>query len=107
MSARRGRARPGRYRNPHVHGYHSTSPTPILAVLGALVGGVILLLAVLALTHAHTTRTGVDTTPGQVSTTPAVAPQRIERGARLFVRDAVTTRTWARQQPAGGVPKGQ
>ncbi|MFF0452820.1 hypothetical protein [Nocardia africana] len=46
MSARRGRTRPGRYRNPHFHGYHSTSATPILAVLGALVGGVVLLLVV-------------------------------------------------------------
>jgi len=78
VSARRGRARPGRYRNPHVHGYHSTSPTPILAVLGALVGGVVLLLVVLALTHAHTTRTGDDITPGQVTTAPAVVPQRVQ-----------------------------
>lgn len=75
MSARRGRARPGRYRNPHFHGYHSTSPSPILAVLGAVVGGVVLLLIVLAVTHAHPTRTGDDTAP--VSTAPAVAPQHV------------------------------
>ncbi|NKY43561.1 hypothetical protein [Nocardia cerradoensis] len=76
MSPRRGRARLGTYNSPYFHGYRSTSPSPILAFLGALVGGVVLLLVVLPLTHAHTTHTGGDTAPGQV-TTSVVAPPRV------------------------------
>ncbi|MEV6426358.1 hypothetical protein [Nocardia sp. NPDC051463] len=59
MSARR--ARPGRYRSPYFHGYHSASPTPILWGLGAVVGGVILLLVVLTLTHMGSTDRPADT----------------------------------------------
>ncbi|MFF0458452.1 hypothetical protein [Nocardia africana] len=46
-------------------------------MIGALVGGVLLLLVVLAVTHACPTRTDGDTTPVQVSTAPAVAPHQM------------------------------
>ncbi|WP_433717471.1 hypothetical protein ACQP2U_43970 (plasmid) [Nocardia sp. CA-084685] len=79
MSARRGRARPGRYRSPYVHGYRSASPMPILWALGALVGGVVLLLLVLALTHLGSTNRPSDTAvvPSTVAPAqPSGPPQR-------------------------------
>ncbi|MFJ4653179.1 hypothetical protein ACIP5Y_18105 [Nocardia sp. NPDC088792] len=47
--------RRGRYTSMYVHGYRSASPTPILWALGVIVGGVVLLLIVLTLTHLGST----------------------------------------------------
>ncbi|MFQ6329672.1 hypothetical protein ACLMAL_26535 [Nocardia sp. CWNU-33] len=58
MSAR---ARPGRYRSLNYHGVRSASPIPILWGLGAVVGGVMLLLVVLTLTHMGSTDRPADT----------------------------------------------
>jgi hypothetical protein len=59
VSARR--ARPGRYRSPYYHGVRSASPILILWGLGVLVGGVVLLLVVLTLTHMGSTDRPADT----------------------------------------------
>ncbi|WP_405164672.1 hypothetical protein OG203_06030 [Nocardia sp. NBC_01499] len=69
---RRAPQRPGRYRSPYFHGYRSASPMPILWALGALVGGVVLLLVVLTLTHMGSTDRSTD--PAVVPSTVAPAP---------------------------------
>lgn len=66
--------RPGRYRSPYFHGYRSASPTPILWALGALVGGVILLLVVLTLTHMGSADGPADTAVVPSTVAPAQPP---------------------------------
>ncbi|MEV6560483.1 hypothetical protein AB0M22_32515 [Nocardia sp. NPDC051756] len=68
--------RPGRYRSPYFHGYRSASPMPILWGLGVLVGGVILVLVVLTLTHMSFTDRTADTAvvPTTVAPAPPAAP---------------------------------
>lgn len=63
--------RPGRYRSPYFHGYRSASPTPILWALGAVVGGVVLLLVVLTLTHLKSPDTPTDTAVVPSTAAPA------------------------------------
>lgn len=74
----RRRARPGRYRSLHVHGYRSASVTPILLALGGLVGGVFLLLVILTVTHMDSPDDQGDapTSTGGVQTTAAAEPPR-------------------------------
>ncbi|MEV6139646.1 hypothetical protein AB0L63_27080 [Nocardia sp. NPDC051990] len=60
-------------RSPYYPGYRSASPTPILWALGALLGGVILLLAVLTLTHMGSTE-GRLTPPSTVAPAHTTAP---------------------------------
>lgn len=70
--------RPGRYRSPYFHGYRSASPMPILWGIGALVGGVVLVLVVLTLTHMSSTDrpAGTAVVPTTVTpAAPAVPPQ--------------------------------
>lgn len=47
-----GRARPGRYRSPYVHGYRSLSPTPILWALAAVAIFAVVFVAALTV-QAH------------------------------------------------------
>ncbi|MFI5503133.1 hypothetical protein ACIA5E_29105 [Nocardia asteroides] len=74
----RRRARPGRYRSLHVHGYRSASVTPILLALGGLVGGVFLLLVILTVTHMDSPEDqgGAPAGTGVVQTTAATEPPR-------------------------------
>ncbi|WP_278260607.1 hypothetical protein [Nocardia sp. AG03] len=75
MNARRGRARPGRYRSLHVHGYRSASHLPILWAFAALIGGVFFLLVVLTIANMSSPdpeEVGVATTiPATVPPPPA------------------------------------
>ncbi|MBF6250273.1 hypothetical protein IU436_00330 [Nocardia farcinica] len=68
--------RRGRNRSPHFHGHRSASPMPILWVLGVLVGGVLLLLVVLTLTHMGPADRPDETevVPGPVAPAQQVAP---------------------------------
>lgn len=64
--------------SPYVHGYRSASPMPILWALGALAGGVVLLLVVLTLTHMGSAdqSAATDVVPSTVAPAqPIVPPQ--------------------------------
>ncbi|WP_157184011.1 hypothetical protein [Nocardia takedensis] len=69
-------SRRGRYRSAYVHGYRSASPMPILWVLGALFGGVVLLLLVLTVTHMGTADESTDgaVVPATVAPAPLAPP---------------------------------
>ncbi|MEV6340979.1 hypothetical protein AB0M12_40445 [Nocardia vinacea] len=64
-------ARRPRSRSPYSPGYRSASPTPILWALGALLGGVVLLLVVLTLTHMGSTDRPADTAVVPSTVAPA------------------------------------
>jgi hypothetical protein len=67
-----GRARPGRYRSPYVHGYRSLSPTPILWALAAVAVFAVLFVAALTV-QAH--RDSHTVAPGPAMAPSTVAPQ--------------------------------
>ncbi|WP_157129091.1 hypothetical protein [Nocardia amamiensis] len=76
---RRAPQRPGRYRSPYVHGYRSTSPTPIWWGLAALFGVPALVLVVLTLTHMGSPDRPADTTvvvPSTVAPAQPAAPPK-------------------------------
>ncbi|MGW4094449.1 hypothetical protein [Nocardia sp. NPDC004750] len=67
-----------RRRSIYFHGHRSGSADPILLVGALVLGGVVFLLVVLTLTHAHAPSRPNDTTPVPHSTpAPAVAPQLV------------------------------
>ncbi|MEU0502032.1 hypothetical protein [Nocardia sp. NPDC005998] len=71
-------ARRPRSRSPYYPGYSSASPTPILWGLGVLLGGVVLLLVVLTLTHMVSPDRPADTAVVPSTVAPArttAAPQ--------------------------------